>query len=69
MRISTYAPVAAARYSLNKFPIWIEEVVKPTYDESTEVEAIPKGMIAVVPPKSNRIDPWEYDRELYEKRK
>jgi transposase len=26
------------------------------------------GMIPVVPPKSNRIDPWEYDRELYKKR-
>jgi transposase len=26
------------------------------------------GMIAVVPPKSNRIDPWEYDRELHKKR-
>jgi len=23
------------------------------------------GMIPVVPPKSNRLDPWEYDRELY----
>jgi transposase len=27
------------------------------------------GMIPVVPPKSNRLDPWEYDRELYKKRK
>jgi transposase len=26
------------------------------------------GMIPVVPPKSNRHDPWEYDRELYKKR-
>src|ERR1700682_2217896 len=26
------------------------------------------GMIPVVPPKSNRIDPWEYDRALYKKR-
>jgi transposase len=26
------------------------------------------GMIPVVPPKSNRIDSWEYDRELYKKR-
>ena len=25
-------------------------------------------MIPVVPPKSNRISPWEYDRELYKKR-
>ena len=26
------------------------------------------GMIPVVPPKSNRLDRWEYDRELYKKR-
>ncbi len=23
------------------------------------------GMVPVVPPKANRVDPWEYDRELY----
>ena len=26
------------------------------------------GMVPVVPPKSNRVDPWEYDRALYKKR-
>jgi transposase len=26
------------------------------------------GMIPVVPPKSNRIEPWVYDRALYKKR-
>ena len=26
------------------------------------------GMIPVVPPKTNRIFPWEYDREMYKKR-
>ena len=26
------------------------------------------GMVPVVPPKSNRLDPWEYDRALYRKR-
>jgi len=26
------------------------------------------GYVPVVPPKSNRIDPWEYDRELYKRR-
>jgi transposase len=25
-------------------------------------------MIPVVPPKFNRLDPWEYDRALYKKR-
>lgn len=27
------------------------------------------GMVPVVPPKSNRVDPWRYDRALYRKRK
>jgi len=26
------------------------------------------GYHPVVPPKKNRIDPWEYDKELYKKR-
>ena len=26
------------------------------------------GRIPVVPPKSNRLEPWEYDRELYKRR-
>jgi transposase len=26
------------------------------------------GMTPVVPPKSNRLTPWEYDRALYKKR-
>lgn len=26
------------------------------------------GHEPVVPPKKNRIDPWEYDKELYKKR-
>ncbi len=26
------------------------------------------GAIAVIPPKSNRKSPWEYDRELYKQR-
>ena len=26
------------------------------------------GMVPVVPPKSNRVDPWRYDRSLYKKR-
>ena len=27
-----------------------------------------QGAEAVIPPKSNRKDPWEYDRELYRER-
>ena len=28
-----------------------------------------RGMIPVVPPQSNRLHPWEYDRALYKKHK
>ena len=36
-------------------------------DETRQL-ALDLGMIPVVPPKSNRIEPWEYDRALYKKR-
>ena len=36
-------------------------------DETRQL-ALSLGMIPVVPPKSNRIEPWEYDRALYKKR-
>ena len=26
------------------------------------------GLFPVVPPKSNRVEPWEYDKELYKRR-
>ncbi len=36
-------------------------------DETRQL-ALDLGMIPVVPPKSNRVDPWTYDRALYAKR-
>jgi transposase len=30
--------------------------------------ALDLGFIAVVPPKSNRIEPWQYDRTMYKRR-
>jgi transposase len=36
-------------------------------DETRQL-ALELGFIPVVPPKSNRIDPWEYNRELYKRR-
>jgi len=30
--------------------------------------ALDLGFIPVVPPKSNRIEPWEYDQEMYKRR-
>jgi transposase len=37
-------------------------------DWETRQLVLDLGMIPVVPPKSNRIEPWEYDRALYKKR-
>ena len=36
-------------------------------DETRDL-AVELGYIPVVPPKSNRLVPWEYDRELYRQR-
>ncbi len=36
-------------------------------DETRELAQI-KGHAPVVPPKKNRVNPWEYDRELYKRR-
>ena len=37
-------------------------------DNHTRQLVLDLGMIPVVPPKSNRIELWEYDRALYKKR-
>ena len=37
-------------------------------DNLTRQLVLDLGMVPVVPPKSNRIEPWEYDRTLYKKR-
>ena len=37
-------------------------------DDATRQLALDLGFVPVVPPKSNRIDPWEYDREMYKRR-
>lgn len=36
--------------------------------DETRQTVLDLGMMPVVPPKSNRLDPWEYNRELYKKR-
>jgi transposase len=37
-------------------------------DNTTRQLVLDLGMIPVVPPKSTRIEPWDYDRALYKKR-
>jgi len=36
-------------------------------DETRQL-ALDLGYIPVVPPKANRLNPWEYDRAMYRKR-
>lgn len=36
--------------------------------EETRQLALDLGFIPVVPPKSNRIEPWAYDRVMYRRR-
>ena len=37
-------------------------------DNLTRQLVLDLGMVPIVPPKSNRVEPWEYDRALYKKR-
>ena len=37
-------------------------------DDATRALARDLGFDPVVPPKSSRTEPWEYDRELYKRR-
>ncbi len=37
-------------------------------DNATRQLALDHGFEPVVPPKSNRIEPWEYNREMYKRR-
>ena len=36
--------------------------------ENVRSKAVEKGFIPIVPPKKNRLNPWEYDKELYKLR-
>ncbi len=37
-------------------------------DDQTRQLALELGFLPVVPPKSTRLNPWEYDREMYKRR-
>ena len=37
-------------------------------DNETRQLALDLGFVPCVPPKGNRVDPWEYDREMYKRR-
>ena len=37
-------------------------------DDRTRTLAVQQGFIPVVPPKKNRKEPWDYDKEIYKRR-
>ena len=37
-------------------------------DNATRQLVLALGFVPVVPPKRNRVDPWEYDKALYKRR-
>ena len=55
--------------SLGK-PCWpIHLLMDKAYEgDETRQLALDLGFIPVVPPKSNRIEPWEYDKVMYRRR-
>lgn len=50
-----------------KWPVHL--IMDRAYEgDETRQLALDLGFIAVVPPKSNRITAWDYDREMYKRR-
>ena len=37
-------------------------------DDKTRALAVEKGFDPIVPPKKSRLEPWDYDKELYKRR-
>jgi transposase len=62
-------PGRALLKTLTSIPPGLPVLMDRAYgDNQTRQLVLDLGMIPVVPPKSNRIEPWEYDRALYKKR-
>jgi transposase len=54
---------------LGPMPEGIPLLMDRAYEgDDTRQLVLDLGMIPVVPPKANRLHPWEYDRALYKKR-
>jgi transposase len=51
-------------------PDGVEHVLMDRAYEGDETRqlALDLGLVPVVPPKSNRLAPWEYDKEMYKRR-
>ena len=56
-------------WALPRMPEGLPMLMDKAYEgNETRQLVFDLGMVPVVPPKSNRIDPWQYDRALYKKR-
>jgi transposase len=54
---------------LQELPVGCHLLMDKAYEgDETRQLAFNLGFIPVVPPKSNRLNPWEYDKALYSKR-
>ena len=54
---------------LGPLPVEVPLVMDRAYEsDETRQLVLELNMVPVVPPKSNRREPWDYDRELYKKR-
>ena len=55
--------------TVGKQKTWIPLLMDRAYeDDNTRLTAQLLGFDPVVPPKKNRINPWEYDKVLYKQR-
>jgi transposase len=54
---------------LGPLPAPLHLIMDRAYEDAeTRQLALDFGFIPVVPPKSNRLEPWQYDRAMYRKR-
>jgi len=54
---------------IGPLPAPLHLIMDKAYEgDETRQLALDFGFIPVVPPKSNRLDPWQYDRAMYRKR-
>ena len=54
---------------LGEMPEGLPMLMDRAYEgDETRQLVLDLGMIPVVPPKSNRLNPWQYNHELYKKR-
>ncbi|WP_157467340.1 IS5 family transposase [Edaphobacter aggregans] len=56
-------------WELPRMPEGLPMLMDRAYEgDETRQLVLELGMVPVVPPKSNRVEPWTYDRALYKKR-